>query len=111
MWATTTAWLDVAGFLFLVLLGHILLGQFEDFKPKWRRVLKVVVSVALFVGVLSALGRFWAWIVFITPVFVGVIVSHGWWLPKHGIDGGTGEPREKYLELVGARKRRDGRVP
>ena len=111
MWETTTAWLDVAVFLFLVLLGHILLGHFEDFKPKWRRVLKVVVSVAIFVAALSALGRFWAWIVFIAPVFVGVIVIHGWWLPKHGIDGWTGEPREKYLELVGARKQHEERVP
>ena len=105
MWETTTAWLDVAAFLFLVLLGHILLGHFEDYKPKWRRVLKVVLSVALFVAALSALGRLWAWVVFILPLAVGVIVIHAWWLPKHGIDGWTGEPRGKYLELVGARKR------
>ena len=105
MWETTTAWLDLAVFLFLLLLGHILLGHFEDFKPKWRRVLKVVVSVALFVGALTALGRFWAWVIFTVPVIVGVVVIHGWWLPKQGINGWTGEPREKYLELVGARKR------
>ena len=108
MWDTATAWLDLAVFLFLVLVGHILLGHFEDFKPKWRRVLKVVLSIALFATALAFFGRFWAWVIFVVPVLVGVAVIHGWWLPKHGIDGWTGEPREKYLELVGARKRRDG---
>ena len=105
MWQPTTAWLDVAVFLFLVLIGHILLGHFEDFKPKWRRVLKVLLGVALFVAALSALGRFWAWVILIAPVVVGGVIIHGWWLPKHGINGWTGEPREKYLELVGAREK------
>ena len=105
MWETSTMWLDVAAFLLLVLMGHILLGHFEDYKPKWRRVLKVLLSVVLFVAVISALGRFWAWVVFVVPVAVGGAVIHGWWLPKHGINGWTGEPRQKYLELVRARKR------
>jgi hypothetical protein len=104
MWETTSAWLDVAAFLGLVLVGHILLGHFEDFKPKWRRIVKVFVGVALFVVALSTLGRFWAWVIFVVPVAVGGVIVHGWWLPKHGIHGWTGEPREKYLELV-ARKR------
>lgn len=44
-------------------------------------------------------------LIFSVPVVVGGIIIHGWWLPKHGINGWTGEPRDKYLELVGARKR------
>lgn len=106
-WPTTSAWLDVSIFLFLVLVGHILLGHFEDFKPKWRRVGKVVLGVVIFVAALSVFGRFWAWVIIIVPVGVGVVIIHGWWLPKHGINGWTGEPREKYLELMRARKRRD----
>jgi quinol-cytochrome oxidoreductase complex cytochrome b subunit len=93
-------------FLFLLLCGHILLGHFEDYKPKWRRILKVALSVALFLAVTSTLGRRWAWLVFIVPVGIGLIVVHGWWLPKHGINGWTGEPREKYLELVTRRRNR-----
>jgi hypothetical protein len=27
------------------------------------------------------------------------------WLPRHGVNGLTGEPRERYLELLAARKR------
>jgi hypothetical protein len=28
-------------------------------------------------------------------------VIHMWWLPKHGINGWTGEPRAKYYQLRG----------
>lgn len=107
MWRTDTFWLDLAVFLFLVLVGHILLGHFEDYRPKWRRVLKVVLSVALFVGLAATLGRLWAWLIFVVPVAIGVIIVHMWWLPQHGINGWTGEPREKYLELM----RRIGKLP
>ncbi len=102
-WRTDTMWLDVAVFLFLVLIGHILLGHFEHHKPKWRRVLKVCLGLALFVALNVFLGRLWAWVSFVVPVVVGIVIVHCWWLPKHGINGWTGEPREKYLELVGGR--------
>lgn len=103
-WHLDTFWLDVSVFLFLILLGHILLGHFEDYRPKWRRVLKACISLALFLALLAAFGRFWAWMALGVPVMLGVVAVHGWWLPKHGINGWTGEPREKYLELVGAGK-------
>jgi len=99
-----TIWLDLALFLFILLVGHILLGHFEDYKPKWRRILKVILGIALFIAVITAFGRFWGWILFIVWIVVGLVFVHWWWLPKHGINGWTGEPREKYLELVGARK-------
>jgi len=104
IWGTDTIWLDLAVFLFLLLVGHILLGHFEDYKPKWRRILKVLLGLALFIAAYTAFGRVWAWLSFTVPIAVGVVVVHGWWLPKHGINGWTGEPRQKYLELVGARK-------
>jgi xanthine/uracil permease len=111
-WRPDTLWLDVAFFVLLMLVGHILLGHFEDFKPRWRRVLKVVLGAALFVTLLSVLGRFWAWVAVLVPIVVGGAIVHGWWLPRHGINGWTGEPRQKYLELVGARtKSADWRTP
>lgn len=104
MWTTGTSWLDMSVFLFLILIAHILIGHFEDYKPKWRRVLKVVLSVVLFAVALSAFGRLSAWLLFSVPVVVGGVIIHVWWLPKHGINGWTGEPREKYLALVRGRK-------
>jgi hypothetical protein len=32
------------------------------------------------------------------------VAIHMWWLPKHGINGWTGEPKEKYHELRGWRR-------
>ncbi len=38
-------------------------------------------------------------------MLVVAAVVHLWWLPRHGINGLTGEPREKYFALKGwARK-------
>ena len=106
MWRTDTIWLDLAVFLFLLVLGHLTLGHFEAHRPLWRRIAKVVLGAALFLFVAATLGRFWVWILFGVPVAIGLVVIHGWWLPKHGIHGWTGEPREKYLELVNRRSRR-----
>jgi hypothetical protein len=32
---------------------------------------------------------------------VGVLVIHGWWLPRNGVNGWTAEPRDRYYELLG----------
>lgn len=32
---------------------------------------------------------------------LGVLVIHAWWLPKHGINGWTGEPKDRYYALRG----------
>jgi hypothetical protein len=38
---------------------------------------------------------------------MGLIAAyvHIVWLPKHGINGWTGEPKDKYYALIGARPR------
>ena len=38
------------------------------------------------------------------------LTVHAWWLPRHGINGWTAEPKEKYYALRGwkyHRQRRD----
>ena len=110
MWSTDTYWFDVALIAAIFAVGNILFGHFEMHKPKWRRVLKVPVVIALFVGVDAAAGRGWMWALF-AAVCAAVLVIHAWWLPKHGVDGWTAEPRERYLALLGVtpdgRPRRD----
>jgi hypothetical protein len=106
MWRTDTIWIDLSAFLLMLLVGHIVFGHFEDYKPLWRRLLKVALSLGLFIGLWLVFGRWWTWVILGVPVAVGLVVVHGWYLPKHGINGWTGEPREKYLELVSRRNRR-----
>ena len=103
MWNTNTVWFDVAVVMSLFAVGNILFGHFEEHRPKWRRLLKVVLVLTIFLGVSLAFGRTWAFCFLAVPLIAAVVI-HVWWLPKHGINGWTGEPKEKYYELVGHKK-------
>ena len=83
-----------------LLLGNILFGHFEPFAPLWRRVLKVIVTLAITAGISYYFGRKGGVIAF-AVVMLPVIYIHGFWLPKNGVNGWTGEPREKYFALRG----------
>ena len=93
-------WFDVAIVMSVFAFGTILFGHFEEHKPKWRRILKVVIVSTIVVTVSATFGRAWAFGLLALPL-VAALVIHVWWLPKHGINGWTGEPKEKYYELIG----------
>ena len=57
----------------------------------------------IFCSLLQFGGRQVAWGVMAALLLV-VIYLHAVWLPSKGINGWTAEPREKYLELVGAKR-------
>lgn len=93
-------WMEVAVVAIIFAVGNILMGHWEERTPKWRRLLKFVLFIGLTVGLSAWLGRSWAF-GFLALLGVAVIVIHAWWLPKHGINGWTGEPKEKYYALRG----------
>jgi len=95
-----TLWFDVAIVMSVFAFGTILFGRFEEHKPKWRRILKVVIVSTIVVTVSATFGRAWAFGLLALPL-VAALVIHVWWLPKHGVNGWTGEPKEKYYELIG----------
>ena len=100
MWSADTYWFDVAVVASLIALGSILFGRFEEHKPRWRRVLKAVLGGAFVVGVAIIAGRAWA-LSLVALILAASAVIHAWWLPRHGVNGWTGEPRARYLELLG----------
>lgn len=104
MWQINTYWFDVAVVMSLFAIGNILFGHFEEHNPKWRRLLKVAIVLVVVLGLASTAGRVWAYL-FIAALFAGAAYIHLHWLPKHGINGWTGEPKDKYLELVRAKRR------
>jgi len=103
MWHTDTLWFEIAIVMSVFALGSVLFGHFEEHKPKWRRVLKVSVTTAIFVSLSATFGRGWAFCFLALPL-LGAAVVHLWWLPRNGVNGWTAEPRDKYYELIKARK-------
>lgn len=92
--------MEVAVVATIFAVGNILFGQWEAQTPKWRRLLKFVLFVGLTLAISAWLGRRWAF-GFLGVLLLAVVVIHAWWLPRHGINGWTGEPREKYYALRG----------
>lgn len=50
MWRTNAYWFDVAVATTGLMLGHLFFGRFEEHKPRWRRLLKSLLGIALVVG-------------------------------------------------------------
>ncbi len=94
-------WIDAALTAALFAIGNVLFGHFEERTPKWRRVLKFFITTGGVVALSATAGRAWS-IGFVLTLLSIVVVVHGWWLPaRHGINGLTGEPKEKYYALRG----------
>ena len=93
-------WFEVAIIASIFALGNILLGHFEEGTPKWRRVVKFFVFVAMAVFTSKTLGRPWFFLLLGT-MFLVVAIIHVWLLLRCGINPLTAEPRDKYYELRG----------
>jgi hypothetical protein len=100
MWNTESLWLEVSLVTFFFLLGHIFLGHFEERSPKWRKLLKYIVTLIVIITVSIYFGRSIALLV-LGLALIPVIYIHGIILPKKGINGWTGEPKGKYYEFRG----------
>ena len=108
MWGLDTRWFDVAVVMTIFAIGNILFGRFEEHKPRGRRMLKVAIVLAVTVGLASTAGRVWAYAVLAVPL-LGAAWVHLVWLPRHGINGWTAEPRDRYLALMAQRRSASGR--
>ena len=105
MWTTETYWFDVALVMSIFAIGTICFGRFEEHKPRGRRLLKVAIVLGAVLGMSAAGLRIVAWALL---ALLGVAAAwvHLSWLPRHGVNGWTGEPRERYVELL---QKRSGR--
>ena len=93
-------WMAIAITAMIFAVGNILFGHFEERTPKWRRVIKVFLVTGFVGSIAWKFGAFWG----LAPVglmLVAFVIVHLWWLPSKGINGLTGEPRDKYYALRG----------
>ncbi len=100
MWNTNTLWFDVAIVTIFFLLGHIYFGHFEERSPKFRKILKYIVTLAITLTISAYAGRAIAFSI-LGLACLPIIYIHGFLLPKKGINGWTGEPKGRYYEFRG----------
>ena len=93
-------WMAVAITAIIFAVGNILFGHFEERKAKWKRVMKVAVVLGSVATISAIAGPAWG-LAPVAVMLVAAAVVHLWWLPRHGINGWTGEPKDKYHELRG----------
>jgi hypothetical protein len=93
-------WMDVAVVATIFAVGNIVFGHWEAGTPKWRRLLKFALILGLTLAISAAFGRRWAF-GFLGLLAIAPVIIHMWWLPRHGINGWTGEPKEKYYAMRG----------
>jgi hypothetical protein len=103
MWSIESPWFDVATVMSIFAIGGICFGRFEEHKPRWRRVLKVALVLGIVLGLAATAGRAWAYGLLV-PFALAAAYVHLVWLPRHGVNGWTAEPRDRYLELVRGRR-------
>ncbi|MCC6297800.1 MAG: hypothetical protein IT314_00765 [Anaerolineales bacterium] len=77
----------------------VVFKKFEEHVPLRRRITKlfIVVGVLAVIGILFGRFAFWGIIGLMT---IGQVFLHGVYFPKHGVNGWTAEPYDKYLELT-----------
>jgi hypothetical protein len=94
-------WMEVAVVAIIFAVGNIVFGHWEEQTPKWRRLLKLVVVLGLTLALSAWLGRAWAF-GFLGLLGVFAVIVHAFVLPRrYGINGWTGEPKDKYYALRG----------
>lgn len=92
-------------FIIASIAYFIAFNNFEKHLPIQRRVTKlfVVVGTLAIIGILFGRFVFWGIIILMT---IGQVYLHGWYFPKHGINGLTAEPYDKYLSTIEKMKER-----
>ena len=99
MWTLDSRWFDVASFTTLWAVLVILFGHFEQHRPSWRRLLKFALLLTLLLVVIETAGRVWGYAALGLLLAAGGAI-HFTVLANRGIDGWTGEPREKFEALL-----------
>lgn len=92
--------LDVLAVAVFLTFGNVMFRHFEPRMPLWRRVLKSLAILGITAVISYYFGRIGVLIAF-GIAMLPLIYVHGIWLPRHGVNGWTGEPRDKYFALRG----------
>lgn len=105
MWSTETLWFEVAVVSIVFALGNILFAHFEERTPRWRPIVKyiltliIVIMLSVYAGRAVSMGL-------LAFMLLPLLYIHGYYLPrKKGINGWTGEPKGRYYDFRGWSKK------
>ena len=84
----------------LLTAGNVMFRHFEPRKSLLRRLLKTIVILIITALISYYFGRIGVMIAFGIAA-IPLIYVHAIWLPGHGVNGWTAEPRERYYALRG----------
>jgi hypothetical protein len=99
MWSTESLWFEVAIVSMIYAFGNILMGQFEERTPKFRRVGKYILTLLIICAISVFFGRIYS-MTLLAVFIIPLLYVHGYFLPKKkGINGWTGEPKSKYYDF------------
>ncbi len=97
-------WIPIAIISLIFAIGNIFFGHFEEKTPKWRKLVKQIIFNFIAIFLYKYFGILGIWgLVGVALIFA--LIIHAWWLPKKGINGWTAEPKDKYYELRGWKKK------
>lgn len=99
MWGTDSRWFDIAAFMTVWVVLALVFGRFEQHKAAWRRLLKCALVLVLLLVLVETAGRLLAYAAIGLLLLAGA-VFHFALMSKLGINGWTGEPRERFDPLV-----------
>lgn len=88
-----------------IVLGNVVFNKFEKHLPWWRRAAKHGLVFLVVAGVRLAFGA-WALLGVLCALTLGQLVLHAWYFPRHGVNGLTAEPYDRYLALIARMKGR-----
>ena len=84
----------------ILLIGNVVFRRFDPRMRLWQRIAKSLGILAV-TAIVSRLFGTTGVLVALALALAPVLYIHGIWLPRHGINGWTGEPKEKYYALRG----------
>ena len=100
MWNANNIWFEIAIVTIFFLLGNIFLGHFEERSPRWRKLVKYILTLVAIILISQFLGRTVA-LVILGLTLIPIFYVHAILLPRKGINGWTGEPKSKYYDFRG----------
>lgn len=92
--ATSTLWFEVAVISSIYALGQVFFRSFAERTPRGQRAIKIILSVTLACALSGLFGRVWFFVV-LSALFIFFLYVHAWYLPRHGVNGWTGESLTK----------------